>query len=208
MFCAGLDIREMYKTTRERHHRFWTSLQRLFMNLYMSRLVTIALINGECPAAGCLLSTACDHRLMISAHRIGLNETRLGIVAPWWFTVPYRNLVGHRQAERHLQLGSMLRAKDALALGLVDTVEDTLGQLQEHVDRIVKEWIQVPSEARKHTKHMLRQELVERLRNESEQDWQRTWALVSSDAVQKMLGQYMASLARNKQQTGQERSKL
>lgn len=204
VFTAGLDIREMYNTTREKHRHFWTSLQQLFSALYISPLITIALINGECPAAGCLLATACDHRLMQSAYRIGLNETRLGISAPWWFIVPFKNLIGHRQTEKHLQLGTLLRAEDALSLGLVDSVADTQEQLFEQVDQIVHEWVKVPAQARAQTKLALRQDLVQKLQKEAEQDWEQTWAFVSSDAVQSMLRHYLSSLAKSRGQ----RSKL
>ena len=38
------------------------------------------------PAGGCLLSMCCDYRVMVGPkYTIGLNETQLGIVAPFWF---------------------------------------------------------------------------------------------------------------------------
>jgi hypothetical protein len=38
------------------------------------------------PAGGCLLAMSCDYRVMVkNKFTIGLNETKLGIVAPFWF---------------------------------------------------------------------------------------------------------------------------
>lgn len=41
---------------------------------------------GSSPAGGCLMSITCDYRIMADNPRysIGLNETQLGIVAPFW----------------------------------------------------------------------------------------------------------------------------
>ena len=46
VFCAGLDIREMYKPKDDRLKTFWTSLQSLWMQLYGSKMASVALING------------------------------------------------------------------------------------------------------------------------------------------------------------------
>lgn len=41
---------------------------------------------GSSPAGGCLMALSCDYRIMADnpKYKIGLNETRLGIVAPFW----------------------------------------------------------------------------------------------------------------------------
>lgn len=41
---------------------------------------------GSSPAGGCLIALTCDYRIMADNPRygIGLNETQLGIVAPFW----------------------------------------------------------------------------------------------------------------------------
>jgi Enoyl-CoA hydratase/isomerase len=42
------------------------------------------------PAGGCLLAMSCDYRVMVRKNfNIGLNETQLGIVAPFWFRVKF-----------------------------------------------------------------------------------------------------------------------
>ena len=53
---------------------------------------------------------------------IGLNETLLGIVAPFWFKDTMLNTVGQRQTELALQLGTLFTAEQALSIGLVDKV--------------------------------------------------------------------------------------
>lgn len=112
VFSAGLDILEMYGKSPERCGEFWKAVQEIWLQLYGSDMVTIAAINvrtvhhtnshlqpktvsphprappqGSSPAGGCLLSLVCDYRIMADNPRysIGLNETLLGIVAPFWY---------------------------------------------------------------------------------------------------------------------------
>ena len=59
-------------------------MQQLYIDLYSSRLATVAAVQGHAPAAGCFLAMACDYRIMSTGDgkkvpTIGLNETRLGI---------------------------------------------------------------------------------------------------------------------------------
>ncbi|TNN31070.1 Enoyl-CoA delta isomerase 1, mitochondrial [Liparis tanakae] len=86
VFSAGLDIMEIYGKSPERCGEFWRAVQEMWLKLYGSSMVTIAAINGSSPAGGCLMSMTCDYRIMADNPRysIGLNETQLGIVAPFW----------------------------------------------------------------------------------------------------------------------------
>ena len=45
VFCAGLDIMEMYKPQPDRLAEFWRTLQGVWLGLYGSRLATVAAIN-------------------------------------------------------------------------------------------------------------------------------------------------------------------
>ncbi|XP_060757088.1 arginine/serine-rich coiled-coil protein 2-like isoform X3 [Neoarius graeffei] len=91
VFSAGLDILEMYGKNPEHYAEFWKSVQDMWLKLYGYRKITIAAINGSSPAGGCLLSLSCDYRIMAADphYRIGLNETQLGIVAPFWCVSGY-----------------------------------------------------------------------------------------------------------------------
>ena len=73
------------------------------MTLYGSPLATICAVNGVSPAAGLLLSLACDARVAIENHpesgkpfRTGLNEAAFGLVAPDFFLPPLIATAGER----------------------------------------------------------------------------------------------------------------
>lgn len=98
VFSSGLDIFEMYKPDPKRARDFWRTLQDCWLKLYGSPFPTAAAINGHAPAGGCLFSISCEYRVMLPNFTIGLNETKLGIVAPTWFQASMRNTISLRDA--------------------------------------------------------------------------------------------------------------
>lgn len=78
---------EMYKPDPEKVKLFWSTLQEVWLQLYGSAYPTAAAIHGHSPAGGCLMALSCEYRVMCPKLTIGLNETRLGIMAPEWFQV-------------------------------------------------------------------------------------------------------------------------
>jgi len=87
IFSAGIDIKkELYQPNPKRLSEFWFSFQQLFLDMYglSGGITTISAVNGHAPAGGCMISLACDYRIMINSPklRIGYNESKLGITAP------------------------------------------------------------------------------------------------------------------------------
>lgn len=129
---------EMYKPDPARLTEFWKTLQDLWLALFGSKVATVAAINvsskllnkffvefffkGHSPAGGCLLACSCEYRIMVDndKYSIGLNETKLGIVAPPWFVSTYQNVLPKRVAEGALIAGTLFPVKRALAVGLID----------------------------------------------------------------------------------------
>jgi 3,2-trans-enoyl-CoA isomerase len=147
IFSAGFDITEMYNTTEQKYIEYWTSICHMWRKLYTTRLITIAAISGACPAAGALLSMSCDYRIMVKGnYRIGLNETLLGIVAPPWFIDLYVDTIGKRKAELYLQLGTMLTTDQALQVGLVDELADSIDDLMKRSQQEMNKWIKGPEQ--------------------------------------------------------------
>ncbi|XP_046654971.1 enoyl-CoA delta isomerase 1, mitochondrial-like [Daphnia pulicaria] len=197
IFSAGLDIREMYQPTDDRLNQFWSSLQTLWLQLYGSKMATVALINGHAPAGGCLLAMCCDSRIMLNGKsRIGLNETKLGIVAPSWFKDTFVNTIGVRQSERALQLGSLFSPEEALKIGLVDKLVPDMETATAVAEAELKEFLQIPGMARYLSKMRIREAAIKDLSETREADLNQFVNFAKTDAVQKGLGLYLQNLAK------------
>ncbi|KAL4659082.1 enoyl-CoA delta isomerase 1, mitochondrial [Arapaima gigas] len=199
IFSAGLDITEMYGKSPEHCREFWKAVQEMWLKLYGSSMVTMAAINGSSPAGGCLMALSCDYRIMADNPRysIGLNETQLGIVAPFWFKETMVNTVGHRVTELSLQLGLMYIAPDALKSGLVDQLVAEEMVVTTAMETLAK-WFAVPDHARQITKSMMRKPTVDKLLSSREVDINNFVTFITKDSIQKSLKMYMESLRKKK----------
>ncbi|XP_045897474.1 enoyl-CoA delta isomerase 1, mitochondrial [Micropterus dolomieu] len=199
VFSAGLDIMEMYGKSPERCGEFWRAVQEMWLKLYSSNLVTIAAINGSSPAGGCLMSITCDYRIMADNPRysIGLNETQLGIVAPFWFKDTMTNTVGHRTTEIALELGLLYNPSEALKIGLVDQLvpED---QVLTTATQTMAKWLAIPDHARQITKSMMRKPTIDKLTSNREADIQNFVSFITKDSIQKSLRMYLEMLKKRK----------
>ncbi|XP_007937858.1 enoyl-CoA delta isomerase 1, mitochondrial [Orycteropus afer afer] len=195
IFSAGLDLTEMCGRNPAHYAEFWKAVQELWLRLYQSNMALGAAINGTCPAGGCLLSLTCDYRILADnpKYTIGLNETQLGIFAPFWFKDTMVNTIGHRATERALQLGLLFTPAEALQVGLVDQVvpED---QVQSTALSVMSQWLAIPDHARQLTKTMMRKATVDQLLKHREADIQNFVSFISRDSIQKVLQVYLQKL--------------
>lgn len=199
VFSAGLDILEMYNPNQEDHRRdrlreFWTAFQELNLRLHASQLVTIAAINGPSPAGGCALALQCDYRIMAEGRSvIGLNETHLGLTAPYWLCKVFASVIGHRQAEKHLCLGSLLLPQDALNVGIVDDVvpgEELMSTAHTEMLR----WLSIPELGRSRTKSLVRKAYVDDFHQRRAEDLEMFTNAVNDPLLQKLLTKYLQAL--------------
>ncbi|XP_029294182.1 enoyl-CoA delta isomerase 1, mitochondrial [Cottoperca gobio] len=199
VFSAGLDIMEMYGKSPEHCGEFWRAVQEMWLKLYSSNMVTIAAINGSSPAGGCLMALTCDYRIMADNPRygIGLNETQLGIVAPFWFKDTMMNTVGQRVTEMALQLGLLYKPSEALTIGLVDQLVPEDQVLTTATQNMTK-WLAIPDHARQITKSMMRKQTIDKLTSNREVDIQYFVNFITKDSIQKSLGMYMEMLKKRR----------
>ncbi len=83
---------------------------------------TVVAINGYAMGGGLEIALACDFRVMSSAAKIGLPETKLGIIPGWGGTVRLPRLAGADTAIDWIASGKEQRADAALKAGVVDGV--------------------------------------------------------------------------------------
>ncbi|XP_051023630.1 enoyl-CoA delta isomerase 1, mitochondrial [Acomys russatus] len=195
VFSAGLDLMELYGRNPAHYAEYWRAVQEIWLRLYLSNLILVSAINGASPAGGCLLALTCDYRVIAdnAKYIIGLNETLLGIVAPFWLKDAFVNAIGHRAAERALQLGMLFPPAEALKLGVVDEVvpED---QVHSRARSVMAQWLAIPDHSRQLTKSMMRKATADHLIKQREADIQNFVNFISRDSIQKSLHMYLEKL--------------
>ena len=101
---------------------------------------TVIAINGYAMGGGLELALACDYRLMSSVAKIGLPETKLGIIPGWGGTVRLPRLAGADTAIEWISSGQEQRPDAALKAGVVDGVV-ALEQLRDSALSVLQDCI-------------------------------------------------------------------
>ncbi|KAL3285130.1 hypothetical protein HHI36_019254 [Cryptolaemus montrouzieri] len=198
VFSAGLDIHEFSNTEEGRLKKFWTALQDVWIKLYGHSAPTVACINGHAPAGGCLLALSCEYRVMLKQKTIGLNETKLGIVAPLWFIASMENVIGRRLTELSLTTGKMYTTEEALKIGLIDEIAEDTNDAVSKSENFLKLFQNISPFARSQTKKFIRGNTVQSLVKTREADLKAFIDDITSEKVQKGLKVYMESLKKGK----------
>ncbi|GLI20868.1 MULTISPECIES: 3-hydroxyacyl-CoA dehydrogenase NAD-binding domain-containing protein [Hyphomicrobiales] len=117
-FIAGADIREMSLPPDD------PLLPDVIAAIDALDKPVVAAIDGAALGGGCEVALACDLRIASPKALVGLTETRLGIIPGAGGTQRIARLVGIADAIALVCEGRILKAQDALGLGLLDEVVD------------------------------------------------------------------------------------
>lgn len=188
----------MHKPDPKRMREFWRNLQDVWIKLYGSSFPTAAAINGHAPAGGCFLSICCDYRVMCPKFTIGLNETQLGIVAPWWFMASMRNCISPRDAEMALTLGKMFKTDEALTIGLVDDGAENKAEAIAKCEKYLQGFKDISPTALAATKNSIRGADIQRLIETREADTELFASFITGEKIQKSLGFFVTVLKARK----------
>lgn len=124
-FAAGGDIKEFVKVDL---HAYEVNLRRLrdcLTTLEYLPMPTIAAIEGPAVGGGWELALTCDIRIAARNARIGLPESKLGLLAAAGGTQRMLHLVGKGRLLEMLYTGKLLDAKQAHEYGLVERLAET-----------------------------------------------------------------------------------
>ncbi|GIX94315.1 enoyl-CoA delta isomerase 1, mitochondrial [Caerostris extrusa] len=199
VFCAGLDITELYNPQKERLEKFWEAFQIFWKTLYITPLITIAAVNGHAPAGGCVFALSCDHTIMVKSKCfIGLNETLLGFAAPKWVQLMLINACGNRKAEYALKMSKLFTPEEALESNIVHELVDSPSQLLPKAEEAMDLWLKVPALGLQMTKLSLRKSFVDDLISYEKEDVDDVVKTFLQDETQKILENYLESLKAKK----------
>ena len=119
-FSSGIDIVEY---TRQKH-LIAPNLNEIIKKIDNSKIPIIAGIHGGAIGSGLELALACHWRLATSNSKFGLPQVNLGLIPSNGGTQRLPRLIGIKDAIDIMISGRNITSKDALRLGLIDSIFD------------------------------------------------------------------------------------
>jgi enoyl-CoA hydratase/carnithine racemase len=120
-FCAGIDVNELAgKTTLE--YRVWIGhMERPLITISKMKKPVIAQVQGVAAANGAGLVAAADLAIAAENTRLGLTAINVGLncVGP---VIPVAKSVGRKRALELLFYGELIKAPQALEMGLINRI--------------------------------------------------------------------------------------
>jgi enoyl-CoA hydratase/2-(1,2-epoxy-1,2-dihydrophenyl)acetyl-CoA isomerase len=83
---------------------------------------SVAAVRGHAYGVGLQLALACDFRIFAEGTKVGLLETRYGLMPDMGATVRLPRIVGESRARELILLGDVIDAAEALRIGLANRV--------------------------------------------------------------------------------------
>jgi len=123
-FCAGLDMEHLateHAQTPEENRRDSENMAGVLRALYDFPKPVIAAVNGHAIAGGMSLATIPDFTLAIPEAKFGYSEVKVGFVPAIAASFLLRQ-VGEKRTREILLSGRLMKAQEALALGLVTQI--------------------------------------------------------------------------------------
>jgi 3-hydroxyacyl-CoA dehydrogenase/enoyl-CoA hydratase/3-hydroxybutyryl-CoA epimerase/enoyl-CoA isomerase len=124
-FLAGADITEFLEHFKRPEPELATWIgetQTLFNQIEDLQAPTVCIIAGFALGGGFEFALTCDYRIAATGSKIGLPETKLGIIPGWGGTVRLPRLIGLDPAIEWITSGNQNDALEAFKLGALDAV--------------------------------------------------------------------------------------
>jgi enoyl-CoA hydratase/carnithine racemase len=133
-FSAGADLNEISQLTGPEALEFSHAGQALMLGIDRFPIPVIAAIRGYCMGGGMDLALACDYRIAAPNALFGHRGATLGVMTGWGGTQRLPRLIGRARAMQMFLLAEMVKAEEALRIGLVDKMADNpLEQALKHL---------------------------------------------------------------------------
>jgi enoyl-CoA hydratase len=123
-FSVGADLNELSQLTAAQAFEFSRAGQALMLSIDEFPVPVIAVIRGYCMGGGMDLALACDYRVAATNAVFGHRGASLGVMTGWGGTQRLPRLIGKTRAMQMFLLAEMVKAEDALRIGLVNVIAD------------------------------------------------------------------------------------
>jgi len=121
-FVAGADIAAMQPFSALEAQRFARLGHGVMRSIETCSKPVIAAVNGFALGGGCELALSCDIRLVSDNARFGQPEVNLGVIPGFGGTQRLARLIGKGRALELILTGNMIKADEALQIGLANRV--------------------------------------------------------------------------------------
>jgi len=128
-FSSGIDVGDFLLLSQkygpnwqQRGRQITDEFQRVLTRLERLELPTIALLHGHCLGLAMELVLACDIRIAAEGTKLGLPETRLGLIPDVGGTTRLVRLAGPARAKELIFTGRLIDANQAEQWGIVNSV--------------------------------------------------------------------------------------
>ncbi|RDE12475.1 MAG: crotonase [Candidatus Thorarchaeota archaeon] len=146
-FAAGADITEFKDRNSNTVRPLVESGQELCRYIESMSKPVIASVNGFALGGGCEIAMACDIRYASANARFGQPEINLGIIPGYGGSARLPRLVGLGIAKEMIYTGDQIKADEALRIGLVNKVFDTVETLRAETLKLAKTLVTKPGVA-------------------------------------------------------------
>lgn len=192
IFSAGVDLKQLRDGGTSYLEEFLPALSDAFLAVFDCALPVVAAVNGHAIAGGCILTSACDHRVMNADHgRIGVTELLVGVPFPVVPMEILRFAVGTHRLKELAYFGRTYAAARALELGLVDEAVPAASVLERAL-AVAAELASLPAEALRHTRYQLRVPALDVIARERPATDRVVHELWDSPAARGMISEYVA----------------
>ena len=144
IFAAGADLSALsFLNDHKQAEAIAKMGHDIFRRLDESNLPTFAFINGLALGGGLEIGLHCKYRTLSATAFTGLPEVFLGLVPGWGGATILPKLIGPERAVQVIMLNAlnnntMMKAKDALSLGVVDAVYEPADFLEKSVSFVAE----------------------------------------------------------------------
>jgi enoyl-CoA hydratase len=121
-FSVGADLNEIARLSGAEALEFSRFGQKLTDALDRFPVPVIAAIRGYCMGGGMDLALACDYRIVARNAVFGHRGASLGVITGWGGTQRLPRLIGKPRALQMFLLAEMVKADEALKIGLVNEI--------------------------------------------------------------------------------------
>ncbi len=149
-FSAGVDVGEH---TKEKVNEMIEVFHKIFHNLNMIEVPTIAIVNGAALGGGCEIATFCDIVLASEKAKFGQPEIKVGVLPPI-AVIMFPRMMWCKKAFELILTGEIISATEAMSIGLVNQVFP-VDEFEDRSNEVIKKFTSLSNVVLKITKKSL-----------------------------------------------------